>query len=389
MASASIYIPPKIYKDGTTGIFIRIIHNRKIHLKQICKVKAEMVDHKRKQVRGRMAESHQLNSLISKSLADVKEYLIDCMLKKIEPDPVTYFKAGKRGDTLVDHIRARGEEMEKAGGYRNAAKHISTANRIEFLKMNVPVTGITVTWLKRFDAALDRMGNKPNTRAKHMSIISAVIREIDGAVNPFLRFKKPSNKTTKAKLSIEEIAKLEAEPLTGMEAAVRDAFLFAIYARGMRAFDLLTLQWSNLQDGRMKYTSRKTGKEIDLMITEPMSRMVDKFGSNRTDSTYIFPFIKTNYTVYQANEKRYLAIVNRTAWRVNVILKDVVAKCGILKNVSLHVARHTFANQALKAGIDLVAIQNLLDHGKLTTTAQYAQELMHTDDLDKSVEGLF
>ncbi len=416
MASASIYIPGKVYKDGTVGIYLRLIHNRKIHLRQLCRVMPGEIDHKRQQVRGRTGEAHRINSLINKSLADAKEYLIDCQIKKIEPDPDGYFNSGKRGDTIVDHIRARAQAMEAKGSYRTAAKHTSTANRIDLLKMDVSIISITGAWVRKFDAELIRLGNNPNTRAKHMAVISTVIRECDGVANPFERYRKPVNEVNKAKLSLAEVYAIEAAELTGRLAVVRDMFVFAIYARGMRAFDVLTMTWDKIQDGRLIYKTAKgrqsgKGKDMDILITEKMEAIISRYrgrpeipahhlpgrytgqnqygGAGYSDPAYVFPILVISPSVFLSNEKRYLNYVNKIAVGVNTQLRAVAAAAGIRKHISMHVARHTFAAIMDEARAPLATIQQLLGHSKIETTARYVQQLRKSAELDEAVDGVF
>lgn len=53
------------------------------------------------------------------------------------------------------------------------------------------------------------------------------------------------------------------------------------------------------------------------------------------------------------------------------IVKNVAEKARIMKKVAPHVLRHTFATLALQKGISLAAVQKILGHDRLSTTAIY------------------
>ncbi|WP_312750603.1 tyrosine-type recombinase/integrase [Epilithonimonas hominis] len=63
--------------------------------------------------------------------------------------------------------------------------------------------------------------------------------------------------------------------------------------------------------------------------------------------------------------------IKKAEQNINLNLKDIARTCGIRKNLTHHVARHTFATHLIMKKVDAKTVQELLGHTKIETTMKY------------------
>ena len=317
----------------------------------------------------------------------------------------TFLKVDEEG--MTGFAAKRTQQIHDEGGIRNWKIYVNFLNKLAgFLntqhKKELLFAEITPEFVSDFYSYLGSLSNTRSTAASKLSknyketimnkfraLISLGITQnkVKADKDPFLFFKYKGEKTTKEKLDATEIEALEALELGegSLEWHSRNCFLFSFYEAGMRAADVLLLRWKNVEGGKLNYTMSKTGKVVDDRDIVPQAAAIlDLYRSeNNKPTDYIFPLMSNNKaysrTLAQVEiskltndvkEKMFAEISSKNVL-VNKCLKRLAEKAGINKKLTMHMARHSFANAAMKAGIESNKIQGLLGHSSLSITENY------------------
>jgi len=177
------------------------------------------------------------------------------------------------------------------------------------------------------------------------------------------------------KEEIEKIEALELEP----ESAIwhtHNVWLISFYFAGIRISDVVQLRWSDFKDGRLMYIMNKNEKPLSLKIPAKASKILKHYKVSRNGNNgYVFPFLAT----VDQNDQRDIFMKSRNASRLfNKYLKRIAMICEIDKNISNHIARHSFGNIAGDA-IHPLMLQKLYRHSDLKTTINYQANFIHKE----------
>ena len=90
---------------------------------------------------------------------------------------------------------------------------------------------------------------------------------------------------------------------------------------------------------------------------------------------YVFPYLRN----VNSDDSKIIFIKTRNATKIfNKYLKRIAEKCNIEKNLSNHIARHSFGNIAGDR-IHPLMLQKLYRHSDLKTTLNYQANFIHKD----------
>ncbi|MCP9749694.1 site-specific tyrosine recombinase XerD [Ferruginibacter sp. HRS2-29] len=167
-------------------------------------------------------------------------------------------------------------------------------------------------------------------------------------------------------LAFEEIEQIIAAIDLSKEGGERNrAILETMYSCGLRVSEVVNLKISNLflDVGFIKVTG-KGDKERLVPIGSDAIKFINIYRKT----------IRSHFTIKPGEED--ILFLNRRGSRLSrvfifLMLKDLVAKAGIKKNISPHTFRHSFATHLVEGGADLRAVQEMLGHQSITTTEIY------------------
>ena len=180
-------------------------------------------------------------------------------------------------------------------------------------------------------------------------------------------------------LSQEEIDKLiTAIDLSKPEGERNRAIIETLYGCGLRVSELVNLKISDLffEEGFIKVTG-KGNKQRYIPISDYTQKYILIYIEHIRTKINIQP-VYEDFLFLNRRGK------NLTRNMIFIIIKDLLKKTGIKKNISPHSLRHSFASHLLENGADLRSIQLLLGHESITTTEIYLH--MDRKQLHETIE---
>jgi integrase/recombinase XerD len=166
-------------------------------------------------------------------------------------------------------------------------------------------------------------------------------------------------------LSRDEVEALLSQPDVQTVLGKRDkAMLELLYATGLRVTELIDLRVNNINlDAGFVRTMGKGSKErIVPMGSQAMDALRQYLGGGRAS------LLKRGGSSCLFLSSRGRSMTRQGFWK---IIKGYAMKAGIVRRVTPHTLRHSFATHLLEGGADLRSVQVMLGHSDISTTQIY------------------
>jgi integrase len=402
MTSLSIvFRTNKLNKKGEAPVHIRITKDRKSkYISTGIMVRQEDWDDSNKKIKAK-AKIHgtgeniaRLNAKIWKQYTDIQNEVLkaDTPNRALSSRAIRETVLGKKPELFFPFAEQYAERLRLENRIGTYDRVNSVLAKLKAFKSELYFSDITAHFLTNYETHLMKIGNKTNTIHSNLKVIRAIFNDayrqdiVAFESNPFLKFKLKTEKTQRVYLNEDELQAIENTPVTpGTKMEVhKDIFIFAAYTGGLRISDILQLQWNNIDKTHLNIRIRKTQEPLSIKLPNKALSIIEKYRpENPSPQSFVFGLMPEN-TLLSDAVTIDKAISSATTY-ANKNLKIITEKAGIEKNISFHIARHTWATRALKKGVSIDKVSKLMGHAAIKETQIYAKIV--NSELDKAMDA--
>lgn len=332
-------------------------------------------------------EASTVNGMLNTAKANINQAISQLYMSKTEVtlDNIRLLLKGEAVEetrTFLQVAQEHNENFEKQVGkkysygsyknYKTTLKYLIDFVPMYCGKKDMPLKAVNYKFCEAYFTYLCTKktchvngANKQIQRVK--KIINYAIRSGYLQANPMATYTVEYTPVNKVALNMAEIDRLAGLSLQrDVLKSVRDVFLMQCYT-GLAYADIRQLSKSHISIGdngtqwiRMK--RQKTSVSFAVPLLPAALAILDKYMPNSDPETPLLPVI--------------------TNQKMNENLKLLQELAGISKNLTTHLARHSFATLTLNYGVPISSVSRMLGHTKLSTTQIYAKVLEGTIDED-------
>ena len=373
----------KAAANGLVPIYTRItINGKRIELSTNRFVEISKWSTEAGKMKGTSEEARSINNHLDILKSQIRDAEMELIHKKIAVNSETIknklLGVDERARMLVPIFQDHNNKIKELVGKEYAPGTLeryttSLKHTIEFMQWKYNVSDIDITkidhaFITDYEFWLRSIRNcANNTAVKYLKNFNKIIKLclandwLDK--NPFANYKSKVKEVERVYLTEAEIQSIiEKDFKTERLSLVRDIFLFSCFT-GLAYIDVKNLTKSHISFGidgeKWIFTHRQKTESASKIPILPVTQIIiDKYENHPQCN----------------NEDKLLPILSNQ--KMNAYLKEIAGVCEIEKELTFHIARHTFATTVtLTNGVPIESVSKMLGHKNLRTTQHYAKVL--------------
>ncbi|MFA7636145.1 MAG: site-specific integrase [Monoglobales bacterium] len=373
----------KTTKDGLIPIYIRVtIDGERIEFTTKRYTTPEKWSVEGSCMKGTSAESKATNSYLDALKAKVYDYQQQ-LIREDEPINAENMRnkilgVEKRSNMLIPIFQKHNDEVKALIGkeyspatlerYNTSLKHTVDFLKHQYNISDIDIRKIDLEFITNYEFYLKTVRNcNMNTAAKYIKNFGKIIRICLGngwiVRDPFINYRPKIKEVERVFLSEEEIQVLyDKRFFVERLNQVKDIFIFSCFT-GLAYADVKKLTKKNVSigvdGGKWIFVNRtKTDTRSSIPLLPIAEAIIEKYSDHPQAD----------------NQERLLPILSNQ--KMNAYLKEIADVCEINKELTFHIARHTFATTVtLTNGVPIESVSKMLGHTNLKTTQHYAKIL--------------
>lgn len=367
-------------RDGTLPLYLRVTVNcRSKETALNIGISGELWDPKAQRVRGSSKLAKEINEILRETETDIRIIHRDALRLQL---PITAdlvmneFRGKERKQWTIiscfeEHQRKFSELVEKGHcsvrtlkRYETTLQHLRTYTSKTFGNREVAISEVDLRYIEGFEHYLKVDADcAHNSAMKHVKGLRKVILQAykEGLIqtDPFNNYTIRTKPVEKEFLTESEVDSIYLKFIPNERlVTIRDVFIFQCYT-GMAYCDIAALRSEHIVTDKDDRTwvikpREKTGNSFRVPLLPRAKEILDRYAADRT-----------------IRDMKLLPVSSNQ--KMNAYLKEIGLICGLDKNLTTHLARHTFATMALNRDVPEHVLQRMMGITKRETIEVYAK----------------
>ena len=374
---------PKAYRSGPTPIYLRLtVDGKRAEFSIGHKCEPSKWCKKSERILGNREETKISNRFIDQFQAKIYQAqdLLIRNTEEVTADEIRNIIVGRKehAKTIIEVFKEHNKKVEELVGkgfaagtlerYKTSLKHTQDFIEWKYKVKDFNIKKIDHEFVSNYEHYLRTVRNCANNSAvKYIKNFGKIIRIClaNGWIDtsPFINYKAKVTRVDRVFLSEQELKVLASKDLPVERVAqVRDIFLFSCYT-GLAYVDVKKLKANEIV----------TGVDGELWIFTKRQK---------TDIASRIPLLSPAIEILKKYKEHPKCVVDglllpvSSNQKMNAYLKEIADVCGIQKDLTYHIARHTFATTVtLMNNVPIETVSKMLGHSNIQMTQHYAKIL--------------